>query len=61
MEGYRVRTATSGAEALTLFQPDLFHLIIVDYFMPGMDGEQLVQEIRTRDADVQILLQTGYS
>jgi signal transduction histidine kinase len=61
MEGYRVQTAMSGAEALALFRSGQFQLLIVDYFMPGMNGEQLVQEIRARDVDVQIVLQTGYS
>lgn len=61
MEGYRVHTATSGAQALALFRPGRFQLVIVDYFMPGMNGERLIQEIRARDTDVQIVLQTGYS
>jgi signal transduction histidine kinase len=60
-EGHRVLTAASGEEALTLFQPDQVHLVIVDYFMPYMSGEELVQEIRKRDENVQIVLQTGYS
>lgn len=60
-EGHRVLTAASGEEALTLFRPGQVHLVIVDYFMPRMSGEELVREIRTRDEDVQILLQTGYA
>jgi signal transduction histidine kinase len=60
-DGHRVLTATSGEEALALFRPGEVQLIIVDYFMPGMSGEELVQEIRQRDQDAQILLQTGYS
>lgn len=60
-EGHRVLTANSGREALALFCPGQVHLVIVDYFMPGMNGEVVVQEIRKRDEDVQILLMTGYS
>lgn len=60
-EGHTVLTAAGGAEALALFRRQDFHLIIVDYFMPGMNGEQLVTEIRKLNADVQILLQTGYA
>lgn len=60
-EGYLVLTALGGQEALALFRPGDVHLVIVDYFMPRMTGEHVVQEIRKLDSDVQILLQTGYS
>src|SRR5690242_17118472 len=60
-EGHRVLTAISGEEALQLFRPGEMHLVIVDYFMPRMSGEELVRAIRAQDADVQILLQTGYA
>src|SRR5207247_803236 len=60
-EGHRVLTAASGEEALSLFRHHRVHLIIVDYFMPRMNGEELIQAIRQMDEDVQILLQTGYS
>jgi signal transduction histidine kinase len=60
-EGHIVVTASSGREALALFQPSAFQLILVDYLMPQMNGEQFIQEIRSFDEDVQIVLQTGYS
>jgi len=60
-EGHLVRTALSGEEALALFRPGETHLVIVDYFMPRMSGEEIIQAIRALDADVQIILQTGYS
>jgi signal transduction histidine kinase len=60
-EGHCVLTASNGEKALSLFQPGKVQLIIVDYFMPQMSGEEVVREIRNRDEDVQILLQTGYS
>jgi signal transduction histidine kinase len=60
-EGHRVLTANGGEEALTLFRPGDIHLVIVDYFMPRMSGEELVQAIRGQDANVQIVLQTGYA
>ena len=59
--GYQALTATDGEEALTLFQPGQIDLVIVDYCMPGMSGEEVIQAIRVRDALVPILLQTGYS
>jgi signal transduction histidine kinase len=60
-EGHRVLLAESGAEALRLFRAEHVDLLLVDYFMPRMTGEQLVAEIRKLDHEVQIILQTGYS
>lgn len=60
-EGHRVLTASSGADALSLLRRHDVHLLIVDYFMPRMTGEELVREVRAVDPWVQILLQTGYS
>lgn len=60
-EGHTVLTAASGQEALALFRPGEIQLVIVDYFMPGMSGEEVIHAIRRQDEAVQILLQTGYS
>lgn len=60
-EGHQVLTAASGAAALALFRQSPIDLAIIDYVMPQMNGEQLVQAIRQFDEEVQILLQTGYS
>jgi len=60
-EGHTVFTATSGAAALELFKEREIHLLLVDYFMPHMNGEELIREVRNFDPFVQIILQTGYS
>jgi signal transduction histidine kinase len=60
-EGHQVVAASSGQEALALYRRDRPQLLVVDYFMPGMTGEDLIREIRKEDDSVQILLHTGYS
>jgi signal transduction histidine kinase len=60
-EGHDVLTAESGEHALEIFKAHEIHLLLVDYFMPRMTGEQLIREIREFDPYVQIILQTGYS
>jgi len=60
-EGHEVLTAESGERALEMFKSHDIHLLLVDYFMPRMTGEQLIREIRDFDPYVQIILQTGYS
>ena len=59
-EGHRVLIAGSGARALELFKENEIQLLLVDYFMPRMNGGELVREIRQFDPFVQIILQTGY-
>jgi len=60
-EGHLVITAGSGDEALAVLQETDVHVVILDYFMPRMTGAQLVEQIRTFDPYVQIILQTGYA
>jgi len=60
-EGHNVLLADSGQHALELFGTHEVHLLLVDYFMPRMTGEDLIAEIRKIDTQVQIVLQTGYS
>lgn len=60
-EGHRVLTADSGERALEILGADDVHLLLVDYFMPRMNGEQLIRRIRSFDSLLQIILQTGYS
>ena len=60
-DGHQVLTALSGEEGLHIFRQEKIHLVIVDYFMPRMTGEDVIREIRKTNKDVQILLQTGYA
>ena len=46
-EGYDVQTARRGAEALVIVAQVLPDLIISDIRMPGMDGYQLVRNLRS--------------
>jgi signal transduction histidine kinase len=60
-EGHRVLTAQSGEQALAMLKRNDVHLLLIDYFMRHMTGEQLIREIRQFDPFVQIILQTGYA
>jgi len=48
---YRVVTARSGAEALSMLESFMPELIIADIMMPGIDGPELCREIRSRGFD----------
>jgi CheY-like chemotaxis protein len=45
-EGYRVVEAESGLEAIDRFLVDHPDLVVVDYEMPGMNGEDVVRRLR---------------
>ncbi|HOF33027.1 MAG TPA: diguanylate cyclase [Spirochaetota bacterium] len=60
-EGHNVTTAPGGAEALAILEKKSFDLILLDYFMPGMTGEEFVSELRKKNKIIQIILQTGYA
>jgi diguanylate cyclase (GGDEF)-like protein len=60
-EGHTVLTATNGVEALGILPKQRVDLLLLDYFMPGMTGEQVVAELRKFDPLVQVILQTGYA
>lgn len=45
-EGYSYELAEDGFQALELFSKYSFHLIILDIMMPGIDGFQVLKEIR---------------
>jgi CheY-like chemotaxis protein len=45
-EGFEVVTAHSGAEGLQTFQQSPFDIVIVDIFMPGMDGVKVIKKFR---------------
>ena len=46
-EGYAVLTASDGLEALALFNSNTVHLVLLDVMMPGIDGFEVLKEIRT--------------
>jgi CheY-like chemotaxis protein len=45
-EGYRVRNAASGCEALSAIAEERPDLILLDIMMPGMDGFEVVRRLR---------------
>jgi two-component system chemotaxis response regulator CheY len=58
-EGYAVRTATNGAEALRLVEHARPWAILLDMRMPVMDGWGFARALRTRGIDVPIVVMTA--
>ncbi len=48
MEGFEVREAQDGAEALSMLESEPFDLAILDVMMPGIDGIEVCRQIRAQ-------------
>lgn len=47
-EGYQVYTANNGQKALEIADKEIPHLILLDVMMPGMDGVEICEFIKTK-------------
>lgn len=45
-KNHEVTLASSGAAALEIMRGEMFDLILLDLLMPGMDGYEVLKEIR---------------
>ena len=61
--GYQVLTASTGLEALTVYESHSgpIDMLIADVVMPEMNGADLAQELSARQPDLAVLLVTGYA
>lgn len=56
-----IDTATNGEEALSKIQEQSPDIIITDLRMPKMDGMQLLSQVKSLDADIQVIVITGHA
>ncbi len=54
--GYRVLSATNGQEAIAIFADNIIDLVLADYSMPHMGGDQLVAKLKQLAAHVPMVL-----
>jgi PAS domain S-box-containing protein len=61
--GHVVRLASSGQEAVECVErsPSLFSLVLLDFNMPGMSGDQTFDSLRSIRHDLPIVICSGYS
>ena len=59
LDAHSVSEAANGSEAVELFVTEEFDVVITDYDMPEMAGDELVANIRTLSPDQPIVLITA--
>jgi CheY-like chemotaxis protein len=62
-EGYRVILARDGFEALKIYQQigKQIGLVILDFFLPVMDGDAVFDELRSLNPEVVVVLSSGFA
>jgi len=59
-EFYNVSLVKDGSEALQKWSSESFDLIIMDIRMPGIDGMEVLKQIRMRDTETMIIIISAY-
>lgn len=60
-ENYTIHTVNAATDALELLQKDRFDVVITDLMMPGMDGMQLLELVKTQYSDLRVVMITGFA
>ena len=60
IHGHEVLTALSGPEGLDLFVANPIDAVVLDYTMPGMNGDLVAAEMKRLKPEVKILLLSAY-
>ena len=61
LKDYRVLQADNGRDALQILNNEHVDLILVDVMMPIMNGLDLLQQVKDRDAEQLVIVMTGYA
>jgi two-component system nitrogen regulation response regulator NtrX len=59
-EGFEVLTASNGYEALKVIEKEAPDLVLLDIWMPGMDGIETLQEIKRNHPSLQVVIISGH-
>jgi DNA-binding response OmpR family regulator len=60
VDGHTVETASNAKEALAIFSPGKFDIVITDFLMPGWTGDQLAAAIKIRCTNQLVFMLTAF-
>ncbi|MGD8740443.1 MAG: response regulator, partial [Desulfobacterales bacterium] len=59
-EGFEVSTAVNGYEALKVIDSESPDVVLLDIWMPGIDGIETLKEIKKYNPHIQVIIITGH-
>ena len=60
-DDYAVQAASDGAAALHKVEEEVFDILLLDVMMPGIDGLEVLQQVKERHPEVDVIMMTGLS
>jgi len=57
--GFHVSIARTGEEGLDLFQSENPDLVLLDHWLPGINGDEVLRKIKEQDPDVPVIVMTA--
>ncbi len=60
-DGHEVETASNGKEALSMFENGKYDLVITDFAMPNMKGDELAAAIKAKAPTQPVVMITAYA
>ena len=59
-EGYEVSKTGDGVEALEIIQEDPPDLVLLDIWLPGMDGIEVLKTVKTYHPEIEVVIMSGH-
>jgi DNA-binding NtrC family response regulator len=59
-KGYEVQAETDPEQGIARLKEEEFHVVVLDIMMPEINGMEALEQIRSFDSDIAIIIFTGY-
>ena len=59
-QGYQVLTASSGKQGLEVFEQNPVDVVVLDYYMPDLNGGEVAAEMRRQRPDIPIIFLSAF-
>ncbi len=59
-EGYNVKTTSTGEKGLDYVKNESYDIILLDIWLPEMNGIEILKKIKNIDENIQVVMITGH-